>query len=70
MWGLSAHRELLAPHINVAELTGEQAKALALARMKTWHPALRRLVERADPATMTSFEAKSALPIAPWKQAR
>jgi len=67
MWGFSAHRELLVPCVNVAELTGEQAKALALAQMKTWHSALCRLVERADPATMTSFEAKSAEPIAPWK---
>jgi 2-polyprenyl-6-methoxyphenol hydroxylase-like FAD-dependent oxidoreductase len=66
MWGFSAHREILAPHVNVAGLTGGEAKALALARMTTWHPALRRLVERADPATMTSFEAKSAEPVAPW----
>jgi 2-polyprenyl-6-methoxyphenol hydroxylase-like FAD-dependent oxidoreductase len=66
MWGFSAHRTVLAPHVNVAELTGEQAQALALAQMKTWHPALCRLVARADPATMTSFEAKSAEPIAPW----
>jgi 2-polyprenyl-6-methoxyphenol hydroxylase-like FAD-dependent oxidoreductase len=66
MWGFSAPRELLAPHVDVAGLTGEQIKALALARMKTWHPALRQLVERADPATMTSFAAKSAEPIAPW----
>jgi 2-polyprenyl-6-methoxyphenol hydroxylase-like FAD-dependent oxidoreductase len=35
--------------------------------MHDWHPALRRLVERADPGTMTSYEAKSAEPIAPWK---
>jgi salicylate hydroxylase len=59
--------ELLAQHVNVAELTGEQAKAIALPQMKTWHPALCRLVERADPATMTSFEAKSAETIASWK---
>lgn len=67
MWGFSAHRDVLAPHVDVAELSGEQAKALALARTKAWHPALIRLVERADPATMTSFEARSAQPIAPWK---
>jgi 2-polyprenyl-6-methoxyphenol hydroxylase-like FAD-dependent oxidoreductase len=67
MWGFSAHRDLLAPHVDVAELTGEQAKALVLARMTAWHPALRQLVESADPATMTSFAAKSAEPIAPWK---
>jgi salicylate hydroxylase len=67
MWGFPAPRELLAPHVNVAELTGEQTKALALAQAKGWHPALRRLVERADRATMTSFEVKSAKPIVPWE---
>jgi 2-polyprenyl-6-methoxyphenol hydroxylase-like FAD-dependent oxidoreductase len=66
MWGFSARREALAPHVNVEELTGEQARALALAQVKSWHPALCRLIERADPATMTSFEAKSAAPIALW----
>ena len=66
MWGFSARREVLAPHLNVAELTGEQARALALAQMKSWHPELRRLIERADPTTMTSFEARSAEPVAPW----
>jgi hypothetical protein len=44
--------------VNVLELT----KAVGLARMKTWHLALRRLIEGADPATMTSFKAKSAEP--------
>lgn len=67
MWGFSARRELLAPRVDVAGLTGDQAKTLALAQMKTWHPALRRLVERADPGTITTFEAKSAQPIAPWE---
>jgi 2-polyprenyl-6-methoxyphenol hydroxylase-like FAD-dependent oxidoreductase len=67
MWGFSAHREWLAPQLDVAALPGEQAKSLVLAQMKAWHPALRRLVERADPATMTAFDAKSAEPVAPWK---
>ena len=67
MWGFSARREVLPPNINVAGLTGEQAKDLVLGRMAAWHPALRRLVERAVPETMTSFEAKSAEPIAPWE---
>jgi 2-polyprenyl-6-methoxyphenol hydroxylase-like FAD-dependent oxidoreductase len=66
MWGFSAHRELLASHLNLAELTGEHTKAIVIAEMKSWHPALCRFVERADPATMTSFEAKSAGPLAPW----
>jgi 2-polyprenyl-6-methoxyphenol hydroxylase-like FAD-dependent oxidoreductase len=66
MWGFSARREVLPPDINVTALTGEQAKDLVLGRMAAWHPALRRLVERAVPETMTSFEAKSAEPIAPW----
>jgi 2-polyprenyl-6-methoxyphenol hydroxylase-like FAD-dependent oxidoreductase len=67
MWGFSARRELLAPHLDVAELSGDQIKTLALTQMKEWHPKLRRLAERADPATMTSFEAKSAEPVRPWK---
>jgi 2-polyprenyl-6-methoxyphenol hydroxylase-like FAD-dependent oxidoreductase len=67
MWGFSAHRERLAPQLDVAALPGEQAKSLVLGQMKAWHPGLRRLVERADPATMTAFDAKSAEPVAPWK---
>lgn len=67
MWGFSARREVLGRKLDVDGLTGEQAKALTLAQMNAWHPALRRLVERADPATMTSFEARSAEPIAPWQ---
>jgi 2-polyprenyl-6-methoxyphenol hydroxylase-like FAD-dependent oxidoreductase len=67
MWGFSAYREWLAPHLDVTALSGEQAKALVLGQMRAWHPALRRLVERADPVTMTAFEAKSAEPVAPWK---
>jgi 2-polyprenyl-6-methoxyphenol hydroxylase-like FAD-dependent oxidoreductase len=66
MWGFSAHRELLASCLDVAELSGDQMKGLALSQMEGWHSALRRLVERADPATMTGFDAKSAEPIAPW----
>ena len=67
MWGFSAHRERLAPRLDVAALPAEQAKSLVLDQMKAWHPALRRLVERADPATMTAFDTKSAEPVAPWK---
>jgi 2-polyprenyl-6-methoxyphenol hydroxylase-like FAD-dependent oxidoreductase len=66
MWGFSARRELLASRLDVAELSGEQMKELALSQMKEWHPALRRLVDRAEPATMTGFNAKSAEPVAPW----
>ena len=54
IWGFSARRELLAPHLDVAGFSGEQVKALALTHMQNWHPALRRLVERADPGTMTT----------------
>ena len=67
MWGFSARRDLLAPHLDLATLSGEQVKALALGHMQHWHPALRQLIERADPSTITSFEAKSAEPITPWK---
>ncbi len=67
MWGFSARREIFARDIDFVRLSGEQVKALALTHMKNWHPALRRLVQRADAGTITSFEAKSAEPIAPWK---
>jgi 2-polyprenyl-6-methoxyphenol hydroxylase-like FAD-dependent oxidoreductase len=67
MWGFSAPRESLALGLDVAKLSGDQMKGLAIAQMNEWHPALRQLVERADPATMTGFEAKSAEPVAPWK---
>jgi 2-polyprenyl-6-methoxyphenol hydroxylase-like FAD-dependent oxidoreductase len=67
MWGFSAPRELLAPLLNSAEHSGDRIKAFALMQMEGWHPELRRLVERADPATMTIFEAKSAEPVAPWE---
>jgi 2-polyprenyl-6-methoxyphenol hydroxylase-like FAD-dependent oxidoreductase len=40
MWGFSARRDLLAPHLDVARLPGEQVKALALTHMQNWHPAL------------------------------
>jgi 2-polyprenyl-6-methoxyphenol hydroxylase-like FAD-dependent oxidoreductase len=58
---------LFAPHIDLAALSGEQAKALVLRQMTAWHPTLRHLVEKADPATMAAFEAKSAEPVVPWK---
>jgi 2-polyprenyl-6-methoxyphenol hydroxylase-like FAD-dependent oxidoreductase len=47
MWGFSARRELLSSRLDVAELSGDQMKGLALTQMEEWHPALRRLVERA-----------------------
>jgi len=67
MWGFSARREVLGSRLDFAELSGDQMKALVFTEMEEWHPALRRLVERADPVTMTGFEAKSAEPVAPWK---
>jgi 2-polyprenyl-6-methoxyphenol hydroxylase-like FAD-dependent oxidoreductase len=67
MWGFSAPRDLIASDIDVATLSGNEIKDLALAQMEGWDPTLRQLVERADPATMTSFEAKSAEPVGPWK---
>jgi hypothetical protein len=38
---------------------------VSISARRSAHLRPRRLVERADPATMTSFEAKSAEPIAP-----
>jgi 2-polyprenyl-6-methoxyphenol hydroxylase-like FAD-dependent oxidoreductase len=66
MWGLSARREDLGLEDSAERLDAETARAIALENMKHWNPALRRMVERADPTHINAFSVKSASPISPW----
>jgi 2-polyprenyl-6-methoxyphenol hydroxylase-like FAD-dependent oxidoreductase len=66
MWGVSARRQDLGVQGALDELGAESARALALRQMAGWAPALRRMVERADPAFMSCFAVKSAAPVEPW----
>jgi 2-polyprenyl-6-methoxyphenol hydroxylase-like FAD-dependent oxidoreductase len=65
MWGFSAHNEVLDFPANPAG-GGQDAKAAVLAQMRGWHPALRWLVQTADPSTATAFAVKTSVPIRPW----
>jgi 2-polyprenyl-6-methoxyphenol hydroxylase-like FAD-dependent oxidoreductase len=38
--------------------------------MSDWSPDLRRLVERADKASLTIFAVKSSVPVEPWRTSR
>jgi 2-polyprenyl-6-methoxyphenol hydroxylase-like FAD-dependent oxidoreductase len=68
MWGVSARREDFGMEGSPDELTPEGARTLALQRMKGWAPALRHMVERADPKFTTAFAVKTAPPkVGPWR---
>jgi 2-polyprenyl-6-methoxyphenol hydroxylase-like FAD-dependent oxidoreductase len=66
MWGFSARRETLGIESAADDVSGEAARAAVLAQISDWHPNLRRLVECAEAASLTSFTVKSSLPIDPW----
>ena len=66
MWGFSIRRQLLGPDCVPEQLDAEAARALVLQQTQGWAPALRHMVERADPAFMTAFAVKSAVPVEPW----
>jgi 2-polyprenyl-6-methoxyphenol hydroxylase-like FAD-dependent oxidoreductase len=66
MWGFSARPRTLGISAPIENISGETAKELVLARMNEWDPSLRHLVARADAATMSSFEVKSAQEVEPW----
>src|SRR5215468_2319494 len=38
--------------------------------MTDWSPNLRRLVERADASSLSSYAVKSSVPVAPWATSR
>jgi 2-polyprenyl-6-methoxyphenol hydroxylase-like FAD-dependent oxidoreductase len=67
MWGISARREDFDLHGAPDDLDAATAQALALRRMEGWAPALRRMVERADPNFTTAFAIKTASEVAPWQ---
>ena len=64
MWGFSMRRESLGLDI------GEAARAAVLAQIADWSPEVRRLVERAEPSSLTGFAVKSSVPIRPWATRR
>jgi hypothetical protein len=66
MWGFSAKRSRLALPGPIETLSGETARRLVLDQMASWHPSLRRLVQRADTASMSFFSVKSAQVVKPW----
>jgi 2-polyprenyl-6-methoxyphenol hydroxylase-like FAD-dependent oxidoreductase len=65
MWGFSIRRESL--DLDAAEqVPGEVARAAVLAQVPDWSPEIRRLVERAESSSLTTFAIKSSVPIPPW----
>ena len=65
MWGVSAPRDAFGA-AKLETMSGENLKAAALALMKDWAPALRRLVEKADPSNFVTFPVKTSAPVSPW----
>jgi 2-polyprenyl-6-methoxyphenol hydroxylase-like FAD-dependent oxidoreductase len=72
MWGFSARREAFGVlPVNADDAVEASAwKGTVLALMKGWHPALLRLVESSDPATVTCFRVRTSVPIRPWTTCR
>lgn len=66
MWGFSARREQLGVAGTPEDLSAEDARTAVLTQIVDWNPTLRRLVERATPASLTSFAVKSSVPIGSW----
>jgi 2-polyprenyl-6-methoxyphenol hydroxylase-like FAD-dependent oxidoreductase len=66
MWGFSAHRETFAS-TNVETSSGEDLKTAVGTLIHDWHPALQRLVRRAEVSTVTAFPVKTSVPIPPWR---
>ena len=66
MWGFSIRRQLLPADCIPEQLDAEAARAVVLQQTQGWAPALRRMVERAEPRFMTAFAVKSAVPVGPW----
>jgi 2-polyprenyl-6-methoxyphenol hydroxylase-like FAD-dependent oxidoreductase len=65
-WGFSARRAKFAA-ADLETLGGEELKLAVLALMRDWHPSVRRLVQTADPATVSAFAVKTSVPIPPWQ---
>ncbi|TWB88941.1 2-polyprenyl-6-methoxyphenol hydroxylase-like FAD-dependent oxidoreductase [Bradyrhizobium macuxiense] len=65
MWGFSARRKAFAS-VDLDKFDGEGLKDVVRARMQGWHPALMRVVDMADPSTVSAFAVKTSVPIGPW----
>ncbi|GLZ78756.1 monooxygenase [Actinorhabdospora filicis] len=48
-------------------LSGEAARDPVAARVRQWHPLLRRMVAETDPATVNSFAFFAARPVGAWR---
>jgi 2-polyprenyl-6-methoxyphenol hydroxylase-like FAD-dependent oxidoreductase len=70
MWGFSAHHDSFGLASAAGEVVLADARAAVLARITDWSPDLRRLVERADTSSLSSFAVKSSVPVAPWATSR
>ena len=70
MWGFSAHHDSFGLASAAGEVALADARAAVLAPMTDWSPNLRRLVERADTSSLSSFAVKSSVPVAPWATSR
>src|SRR6516164_4175901 len=70
MWGFSAHHASFGLANTTDEVALADARAAVLAQMTDWSPNLRRLVERADTSSLSSFAIKSSVPVAPWATSR
>jgi 2-polyprenyl-6-methoxyphenol hydroxylase-like FAD-dependent oxidoreductase len=65
MWGFSARRAKYG-RTGLEALAAADLKDAVLALMRDWHPALRRLIEAAEPATISAFAVKTSVPVPPW----
>ena len=70
MWGFSAHHDSFGLAGAAGEVAAADARAAVLSQMRDWSPNLRRLVERADTSSLSSFAVKSSVPLAPWATSR
>jgi 2-polyprenyl-6-methoxyphenol hydroxylase-like FAD-dependent oxidoreductase len=66
MWGFSAHRREFGFSVPLDSVNSQAARSHILQLMEQWDPALRHLVQIADPATMTTFPVRTSVPVAPW----
>jgi len=66
MWGFSARRTKFA-RPNLEELGATTLKEAVLTLMQGWHPALRHLIEVAEPAGISAFAVKTSVPVPPWQ---
>ncbi len=64
MWGLLSNRGNLPADLE--QLGGADLHALALDRLASWHPTLRRLVAASDLETMLLTPIRSSVPVEPW----